>query len=137
MSEIDQQEARYLRAILREIARTATQAVDTPYAGRILRQIEIRVRTALDEYPRTSDPFQVTGDLLRDYLESMEDERRVNSEFVASINRGSTASDDVKQEASDRLLKARQRSHALYRALHLSATGREADRYGLERGKDT
>jgi hypothetical protein len=136
MSETGQYETRYLKAILREIARTATQAVDTPYAGRILRQIEVRARTALGEYPRINDPSQAildAADLLQSYLESMEDERRINSEFVASINRGSTSSDDVKQEASDRLLKARQRSHALYRSLHLAATGREAERYGLER----
>jgi hypothetical protein len=73
-----------------------------------------------------------TADLLHRYLEAREEDRRVNTEFVDSIRPGRAASDEVKQASSDALLAARQRTHVLYRALHLAVTGVEAARYGRE-----
>jgi hypothetical protein len=44
-----QAEVERLRAVLREIARTATQSVDTAFGGRLCHQIEQMARAALAE----------------------------------------------------------------------------------------
>ena len=71
-------------------------------------------------------------DLLRRYLEAREEERLANSLFIDAIRNSGRTSAEVKQTASDALLAARQRTHTLYRALHLLATGVEVRRFGRE-----
>jgi hypothetical protein len=71
-------------------------------------------------------------DTLTLYLAAREHERHVSALYVDSLRPGRAASPEVKQAGSDALLAARQRAHALYRRLHLAATGVEAARYGRE-----
>lgn len=80
-------------------------------------------------------PEQSIGDILdvlNLYLAAREHERRVNALFIDSIRPGRGTSEEVKQASSDALADARARTHAVYRELHLAATGVEAARYGKE-----
>jgi hypothetical protein len=73
-------------------------------------------------------------DLLDRYLEAREDERLMQSAFLDSLGPGRGTGLQVRDAGrhSTALLASRERTHTLYRALHLAARGVEAARYGRE-----
>ncbi len=80
----------------------------------------------------TSESIGDILDTLALYLAAREHERRVNALFIDGLRPGRGTSDEVKQASSNALQDATARTHALYRELHLAATGVEAARYGRE-----